>query len=84
MTSPKGRWRSNLLGDTVGLLVFALCASPVFMPLVLLSLGFYWAAFMWLVFLLLFAAGLAVFLRRKISKRRLAYTDIGPLQRSPM
>jgi VIT1/CCC1 family predicted Fe2+/Mn2+ transporter len=84
MTSSKGRGRLNLLSDAAGLLVFALCASPVFMPLVLFSLGFYTAALMWLLMLLLFAAGLAFFLRRKISKRRIAYTDVGPLQRSPM
>jgi hypothetical protein len=70
MASPIARGRLNLLGDIAGLLAFTLCASPVFMPLVLFAFGFYRAAAMWLLTLLVIAVGMAIVLRRKISKRR--------------
>lgn len=84
MRSPETRGRLSLLRDVVGLLIFALCASPVFMPLVLFWLGFDRAAVMWLVALLLLGAGMVFLLRRRIVKRRMPYSDVGQLQRSPM
>ena len=84
MGSPETRGRLSLLRDVVGLLIFTLCASPVFMPLVLFWLGFDRAAAMSLVALLLLGAGIVFLLRRRIVKRRMPYSDVGQLQRSPM
>jgi hypothetical protein len=63
--------RSNFLADFVGLAVFALCSSPLFMPLVLLFLGFPRAAIASTLVLFTVAAGFGFYVWRKLKQRHI-------------